>query len=147
MFRKTYKCYGALTYCSGTLIESCVFHYNTYLLMFLWICSIITIAISSPNNTACNALPFLCIWPVNKAVLLFYMQFCVALYAFRVRYVLLLVSILTSNAPGQWSGGWLGGLVTAHQATSRPGQIGAHIVPILSASAKPSSHPKRWLLF
>ena len=48
--------------------------------MPLWICSIITIVFSSCANTALSAQPYLCIWPLNKAVILFYIQFCVALY-------------------------------------------------------------------
>ena len=46
--------------------------------MFLWICSIIAISFSPFNNTALSAQPYLCIWHVNKAVILFYMQFCLS---------------------------------------------------------------------
>ena len=48
--------------------------------MLLLVCSKITIVFSSCYNTALSAQPYLCIWHVNKAVFLFYMQFCVALY-------------------------------------------------------------------
>ena len=47
--------------------------------MLLWICSTMTIAFLSCNNTALSAQSYLCIWPVNK-VSLFHMQFCVAKY-------------------------------------------------------------------
>ena len=48
--------------------------------MLLWMCSMITIVFSSRKNTAMSAQPYVCNWRVNKAVFLFHMQFCVALY-------------------------------------------------------------------
>ena len=48
--------------------------------MLLWMCSMITIVFSSRKNTALSAQPYVCNWRVNKAVFLFHMQFCVALY-------------------------------------------------------------------
>ena len=48
--------------------------------MLLWICVIKTIVFSSWNDIALSAQPYLWTWPVNKAVFLFYVQFCVALY-------------------------------------------------------------------
>ena len=68
------NCSETLTNCTGTLIsvpEDLSKH--VYFIIFI-------IVFSSCNNTALSAQPYLCIWPVNKAVFLFYMQLCVSLY-------------------------------------------------------------------
>ena len=48
--------------------------------MLLWICSMIIIVFSSRYDIALSAQPYSCICPVNKAVFLFDVQLCVALY-------------------------------------------------------------------